>query len=95
MPMTARIRSVALLVVLLSAVMAAAGPDPVAPPLTARQALGLLKAGNDRFARNASKPVFMSPQLGCGITHRGAPHFEQTKFRRSMSLDAAAPQRMT
>ena len=56
--MTARIRSVALVVVLLSAVMAAAGPDPVAPPLTARQALGLLKAGNDRFARNASKPVF-------------------------------------
>ena len=58
--MTARIRSVALVVVLLSAVMAAAGPDPVAPPLTARQALGLLKAGNDRFARNASKPVSMS-----------------------------------
>ena len=58
--MTARIRPIALFVVLLSAVMAAAGPDPVAPPLTARQALGLLKAGNDRFARNASKPVSMS-----------------------------------
>jgi len=58
--MTARIRSVAVLVVLLSAVLTAAGPDPAPAPLTARQALGLLKAGNDRFARNASKPVSMS-----------------------------------
>jgi carbonic anhydrase len=58
--MTARIRSVAVLVALLSAVLTAAGPDPMPAPLTARQALGLLKAGNDRFARNASKPVSMS-----------------------------------
>jgi len=59
--MTARIRSIAALFVLLSAVLtAAAGPEPVPAPLTARQALGLLKAGNDRFARNASKPVSMS-----------------------------------
>jgi carbonic anhydrase len=58
--MTARIRSIAVLVLLLTTALAAAGPDPAAPPLTARQALGMLKAGNDRFARNASKPVSTS-----------------------------------
>jgi carbonic anhydrase len=58
--MTARIRSIAVFALLLSATLTAAGPDPAAPPLTARQALGQLKAGNDRFARNASKPVSMS-----------------------------------
>jgi carbonic anhydrase len=58
--MTARIRSLAIVVLLLSATPTAAGPDSAAPALTARQALGLLKAGNDRFARNASKPVSMS-----------------------------------
>jgi carbonic anhydrase len=58
--MTARIRFVALVVVLLSAAPTAEGPAPAAPPLTARQALGMLKAGNDRFARNASKPVSTS-----------------------------------
>ncbi len=57
--MTARIRSTVVLVLLLTTALAAAGPDPAAP-LTARQALGMLKAGNDRFARNASKPVSMS-----------------------------------
>ena len=55
--MTARIRSTAVLLLLLATAAAAAGPEPAAPPLTARQALGTLKAGNDRFARNASKPV--------------------------------------
>jgi carbonic anhydrase len=58
--MTARIRSTAVFTLLLATAVAAAGPDPAAPPLTARQALGMLKAGNDRFARNASKPVSMS-----------------------------------
>jgi carbonic anhydrase len=58
--MTARIRSTVVLVLLLTTALAAAGPDPAAPPLTARQALGMLKAGNDRFARNASKPVSTS-----------------------------------
>ena len=58
--MTARIRSTAVLVLLLTTALAAAGTDSVAPPLTARQALGMLKAGNDRFARNASKPVSTS-----------------------------------
>ena len=58
--MTARIRSIAVLVLLLTTALAAARPEPSAPPLTARQALGMLKAGNDRFARNASKPVSTS-----------------------------------
>ena len=58
--MTARIRSIAVLVLLLTTALAAAGADPAAPPLTAKQALGALKAGNDRFARNASKPVSTS-----------------------------------
>jgi carbonic anhydrase len=58
--MIARIRSIVVLVLLLTTALAAAGPDLVAPSLTARQALGMLKAGNDRFARNASKPVSTS-----------------------------------
>ena len=37
----------------------AASPDPSAPR-TPHEALGLLKAGNDRFARNASSPVSLS-----------------------------------
>jgi carbonic anhydrase len=58
--MTARIRSTVVLVLLFTTALAAAGPDPAAPPLTAHQALGMLKAGNDRFARNASKPISTS-----------------------------------
>jgi carbonic anhydrase len=58
--MTARIRSTVVLVLLLTTALVAARPDPAAPPLTARQALGMLKAGNDRFARNASKPISTS-----------------------------------
>jgi Carbonic anhydrase len=58
--MTARIRFTVALVLLLTTALAAAGRDPAAPPLTARQALGTLKAGNDRFARNASKPISTS-----------------------------------
>ena len=60
LPMTAWIRSTAVLVLLFTTGLAGAGPDLAAPPLTARQALGTLKAGNDRFARNASKPVSTS-----------------------------------
>ena len=55
--MTARIRSIAFFLLLLTTAPAAAGPDPAPPLLTAKQALGMLKAGNDRFARNASKPM--------------------------------------
>jgi len=38
----------------------AAGPELVAPRPTAHEALGMLKAGNDRFARNVSAPVSLS-----------------------------------
>jgi len=58
--MTARVRVVALFVVLLGCVSIAAGIDPSAPR-TPQDVLGALKAGNDRFARNASSPVSLSP----------------------------------
>jgi carbonic anhydrase len=58
--MTARIRSTLVLLLLCAPTQVAAGPDSPAPPLTARQALGMLKAGNDRFATNASRPVSTS-----------------------------------
>jgi carbonic anhydrase len=57
--MTSRIRPLALVVVLLGTGPIAASPDPTAPR-TPHEALGLLKAGNDRFARNASSPVSLS-----------------------------------
>ena len=57
--MTVRIRVIALVVMVLGTGLIAAGPDPSAPR-TPREALGLLKAGNDRFARNASSPVSLS-----------------------------------
>jgi carbonic anhydrase len=54
-----RIRVVALFVMLLGSGAIAAGTDPSAPR-TPHEVLGLLKAGNDRFARNASSPVSLS-----------------------------------
>jgi carbonic anhydrase len=57
--MTTRIRVVALFVMLLGSGAIAASTDPSAPR-TPHEALGLLKAGNDRFARNASSPVSLS-----------------------------------
>lgn len=57
--MTVRIRLIALVIVLLGTGPIAASPDPTAPR-TPHEALGLLKAGNDRFARNASSPVSLS-----------------------------------
>jgi carbonic anhydrase len=57
--MTARILAAALLL-LLSTVPTAAAPESLAPKPTAREALGMLKAGNDRFARNVSAPVSLS-----------------------------------
>jgi carbonic anhydrase len=57
--MTTRIRVVALFVMLLGSGAIAASTDPSAPR-TPQEALGLLKAGNDRFARNASSPVSLS-----------------------------------
>jgi carbonic anhydrase len=57
--MSARLRIVALWIAVLGTVASAAGPDAVAPR-TPQEALGLLKAGNDRFARNMSSPVSLS-----------------------------------
>jgi carbonic anhydrase len=57
--MTVRIRVVALFVMLLGCGALAATGDPSAPR-TPQEALGLLKAGNDRFTRNASSPVSLS-----------------------------------
>ena len=57
--MTVRIRVIALVVMVLGTGLIAAGPDASAPR-TPHEALGLLKAGNDRFARNASSPVSLS-----------------------------------
>ena len=56
--MTSRIRTIAMTLVLLSTVQVAAGPEPALA--TAHEALGQLKAGNDRFARNMSRPVSLS-----------------------------------
>jgi carbonic anhydrase len=58
--MTVKIRVAALLVVALGTAVIAAGTDPSAPR-TPQEALGQLKAGNDRFARNASSPVPLGP----------------------------------
>jgi carbonic anhydrase len=57
--MTIRVRIVALFVLFLGCVSIAASSDPTAPR-TPQDVLGLLKAGNDRFARNASSPVSLS-----------------------------------
>ena len=59
--MTARFRMVtAVVVVVVSAAFVAAGAEGPEPARTPPQALGLLKAGNDRFVRNASTPVSLS-----------------------------------
>lgn len=57
--MTVRIRAVALFVALFTSGVVAAGTDPSAPR-TPQEVMGFLKAGNDRFARNASVPVSLS-----------------------------------
>jgi len=57
---TVRIRVVALFLMLLGCVSIAASTDPSAPR-TPQEVLGVLKAGNDRFVRNASSPVSLSP----------------------------------
>src|SRR5438105_4871457 len=47
-----RVRTTVAALFAVTAVVAAAGGDPPA----AREVLGMLKAGNDRFARNLSQP---------------------------------------
>ena len=58
--MPVRLRIAAVAAVVLSAAFAAAGTDSPDQPQTPQQALGQLKAGNDRFVRNASSPVSLS-----------------------------------
>ena len=58
--MTARFRVVAVATVVLSAVLVASGAEGPGQARTPQEALGLLKAGNDRFVRNASSPVSLS-----------------------------------
>jgi carbonic anhydrase len=63
--MTARLRTTVALALSMSAGLIAASDPPLAMPgttggLTPAAALGQLKAGNDRFARNASRPVSLS-----------------------------------
>ena len=58
--MTVRVRVVTVLAVVFSAALVAAAADSTAPAHTPQEALGLLKAGNDRFVRNASSPVSLS-----------------------------------
>jgi hypothetical protein len=56
--MTVRIRLIALAIALLGTGPIAASPDPIVPR-TPHVALGLLKAGNDRFARNLGKSTLL------------------------------------
>ncbi len=53
-------RSIVCLVLLLVSTLATVGGQTPAPAVSPRDALGQLKAGNDRFARNVSRPVSLS-----------------------------------
>ena len=54
--MTVRFRVAAAMTIGLGVAVVAAGADVVGLATTPQGALGLLKAGNDRFVRNASTP---------------------------------------
>jgi len=58
--MTVRFRFAAVLALVLGAVLSVAGAEGPTPTPTPQEALGLLKAGNDRYVRNASTPVSLS-----------------------------------
>ena len=58
--MTVRFRVVAVAAVVLSAALVATGAEGPGQVRTPQEALGLLKAGNDRFVRNASSPISLS-----------------------------------
>jgi carbonic anhydrase len=58
--MTVRVRVATAATMVLAAVLVAAGADRSGERYTPQAALGLLKAGNDRFVRNASSPVSLS-----------------------------------
>ena len=58
--MTVRFRIITVAAVVVSTAFVAAGAEGPEPARNPQQALGLLKAGNDRFVRNASTPVSLS-----------------------------------
>jgi len=58
--MTVRFRIITVAAVVVSTAFVAASAEGPEPARTPQQALGLLKAGNDRFVRNASTPVSLS-----------------------------------
>lgn len=58
--MTVRVRIAAAATMVFAAVLVTAGADSASETYTPQAALGLLKAGNDRFVRNASAPVSLS-----------------------------------
>jgi len=64
--MTTRVPVAAILAIALGTLISAAGPDVPAARPTPREALGMLKDGNDRFARNGSMP------LSLGVNRRSA-----------------------
>jgi carbonic anhydrase len=47
--------------------------EPAAPVVSPREALGLLKSGNDRFVHTASVPVSLSPRTRLGLTKGQTP----------------------
>jgi hypothetical protein len=57
--MTVEKRLAAVVAIVLCAAMGS-NPAQAQAPLTPREAIGVLKAGNDRFAHNASSPVSLS-----------------------------------
>ena len=58
--MTVRSRVATVMTIVLGAAVVAAGADSAGQLNTPQGALGLLKAGNDRFVRNASTPASLS-----------------------------------
>lgn len=84
--MTARIRLFVACSLVCTGALVTAAPDPAVSRLTAREALGRLKAGNDRFARNASAPASMS------VNRRQALADAQRPFAMVLSCaDARVP----
>ena len=58
--MTVRVRVAVAATMVCATVLVAAGANGTNEAYTPQAALGLLKAGNDRFVRNASAPVSLS-----------------------------------
>jgi carbonic anhydrase len=58
--MTVRSRVATVMTIVLGAAVVAAGANGTGQPNTPQGALGLLRAGNDRFVRNASTPASLS-----------------------------------